>query len=59
MSRHVIAGRLLKNSVGVLRRCSEPVLSLSKERTEELYIIEDFPFMLRPSKHSELFFSIC
>jgi hypothetical protein len=41
-----ITRRLVKNSVGVLRRCSG--------RTD---IIEDFPFMLRLSKHSGPFFN--
>jgi len=42
-----ITRRLLKNSVGVLRRCSG-----------RMDIIEDFPFMLmRLSKHSGPFFS--
>ena len=31
--------RLLKNPLGVLRRRSEPVLSLTKERTEEIDMI--------------------
>ena len=43
--------------LGVLRRGSEPVLSLSKERTEGIDFVADFPFMLRHSKHSEPFFA--
>jgi hypothetical protein len=41
----------LKNSLGVLRRAQD-------ERTG-FDIIDDFPFMLRPSKHSESFSTAC
>jgi hypothetical protein len=43
--------RLLKNSLGVLRRAQDERGSFD--------IIEIFPFMLRPSKHSEPFSTAC
>ena len=43
--------RLLKNSLGVLRRAQDERGSFD--------IIDDFPFMLRLSKHSEPFSTAC
>jgi hypothetical protein len=43
--------RLLKNSLGVLRR--------AQDERRVFDIIEDFPFMLRLSKHSEPFSTAC
>jgi hypothetical protein len=43
--------RLLKNSLGVLRR--------TQDERRGFDIIDDFPFMLRPSKHSESFSTAC
>jgi hypothetical protein len=43
--------RLLKNSLGVLRR--------AQDERRGFDIIDDFPFMLRLSKHSEPFSTTC
>jgi hypothetical protein len=43
--------RLLKNSLGVLRRAQDERGSFD--------IIDDFPFMLSLSKHSETFSTAC
>ena len=49
----------VKKSLEVLRRLSEPVLSLSKERTDRHCLVDVIPFMLRHSKHSERFSTAC
>jgi hypothetical protein len=45
------------------RQAAEKLLSESFDGAQDerrgFYIIENFPFMLSLSKHSELFFSIC
>jgi hypothetical protein len=43
--------RLLKNSLGVLRR--------AQDERRGFDIIDNFPFMLRLSKHSEPFSTTC
>jgi hypothetical protein len=41
----------LKNFLGVLRR--------AQDERRAFDILDDFPFMLRPSKHSERFSTAC
>src|SRR5918992_191228 len=52
-----LGSRLLKNSIGVLRRCSEPVLSLTKERTEGFCYHSGFSVHAEPVEAFRHFFS--